>query len=158
MKHKNKLALMVAMGVALGSLGAYAQPDGSDASGPPPGGPHGRPNPGMLLLSLLDKYDTNHDGVLDATELAALKKDIQDGKIQPPGRSRGPGDGDSAGPRQPPSVEALLEKFDTNKDGKLDATELEALLKDLRAHRPPMGGPRGGFGGPPPGGDEGPQK
>ena len=48
----------------------------------------------------------------------------------------------------------LLAKFDLNKDGMLDETELAALLKDMQAHRPPppplAGGPAGPHGPPPP--------
>lgn len=162
MKTNTKIALLAALGLTLASIGALAQSDSSEPTSlPPVAGPHGRPAPGVLLLTLLDKYDTNHDGQLDATEMANLRKDVKDGKIQPPGGGKGPGE--AAGMRQPPTAKELIAQFDTDKDGKLDAAELEALLKFLHEHRPPMlrgghghgGPPEGadGAGGPPPGAD-----
>jgi hypothetical protein len=160
MKNSVKLALLAAFGLTTAPLTLWAQAD--DATPPAPQGTETsagrRPNPGAHLLALLDKYDTNHDGQLDKSELAAMKKDIQENKIaRPPGRPAGRGLGgpngggerDSAagleaGPQRPPAPEKLLAKFDADKDGKLDAAELTALLKDLQSHRPQMGGMRGG--------------
>ena len=146
MKKAHKLALLAAIGLTAGGLITYAQSEASD----PPGGPQGRPGPGALLLSLLDKYDANHDGQLDQTELAKLRSDIQDGKIQPPRRGgggpSGPPGGNDAGMRQPPSAKDLIKQFDTDNDGKLDEAELTAMLKFMHEHRP-MHGP-GGPGGP----------
>jgi len=118
--------------------------------GPRPGGPGaGPPRPPKELL---DKYDLNKDGKLDEKERAALQKDIEDGKIQPP--PGGPGERARGGPGGAPTAKELLAKFDLNKDGMLDETELAALLKDMQAHRPPppplAGGPAGPHGPPPP--------
>jgi len=122
---------------------------------------------GQVVLSLLDKYDVNKDGVLDQTELATLRQDIQAGKIAPPARNQNPpngppgprnapgqeqgsaspnsrGPGQHAGPPPPLSAQQILAKFDANKDGKLDETELAAFVKDMQAHRPP---PPPGFPG-----------
>lgn len=109
-----------------------------------PGGPGF--GPGQPPKEVLDKYDTNQDGKLDENERAALHKDIQEGKVQPPfGRGqRSPGFG------PPPTAQGILEKFDADKDGKLDATELNAFLKSMPRGRGPMGGAMGGAGGPPP--------
>ena len=38
---------------------------------------------------LLQKYDVNHDGQLDETERATIRKEIEDGKLQPPPFGRG---------------------------------------------------------------------
>jgi hypothetical protein len=43
-------------------------------------------------------------------------------------------------------AEQLMNKFDANKDGKLDEGELTQALTALRAHRPPQGGGQGGQG------------
>jgi Ca2+-binding EF-hand superfamily protein len=211
MKNSAKFALVAALGLTLAAVTVNAQTDAADASaGPRPGGPPpGAPRLGLVLKDLLEKYDINKDGQLDQTELAALRKDIDDGKIGPPaggppggpaGR-RGPGgpggrpplpkeildkydvnkDGklDEAeraalhkdiqdgkiqlpggGPQgqggpglgHPPTAKEIMAKFDVDKDGKLDETELTAFLQDMRQHRPPPGGPGGpGPGGPPPG-------
>jgi hypothetical protein len=99
--------------------------------GPPPGGPSDRP-----------------DGRKDARfDDSGPPRDGRD--FGPPGGGREFGDR-GPGQRGPaPSADAILEKFDTNKDGKLDKTELAVFLKDLQSRRPPplAGGPRPG--GPP---------
>jgi Ca2+-binding EF-hand superfamily protein len=131
--------------------------------GPPPGGPMaggqmGGGKAGMAQMGppkeILDKYDLNKDGKLDETERAALEKDIADGTFQPPARMggprgmRGPGaQGFGGGPAHtPPTAKQLLEKFDVNKDGVLDETELAAMVADMAAHRPhpPQGLPTPG--------------
>src|SRR5215469_15361791 len=121
MKMAHKLALLAAVVLTTGGIITYAQSDSSDPSGPPSSGPQGRPGPGALLLTLLDKYDTNHDGVLDQTELANLRSDIQAGKILPPRRGGGgfgaPPEGTDAGMRQPPSANDLIKQFDSDNDG-----------------------------------------
>ncbi len=158
MKTSKKLALVGAAGLALAGLLAYAQPgqpnqgSGDRPPGPPPGKMFGQ-----MLLGLLTKYDVNQDGVLDQTELAALRQDIKDNKIGPPKRDGGPGG--KNGPPPPLTASQVLEKFDADKDGKLDENELTAFLEDMAAHRPPpppgFGRPGGhgpsGPGGPPPG-------
>ena len=155
MKRTTTLSLIAAIAIALAGLVAYAQ---SDPAGQPPaqgiGAPrHGPPNPGQMIKNLLDKYDVNKDGILDQSEMAALRKDIDDGKIGPPGPGdrgpRGPGAPGGQGFGPPPTAKQLMEKYDADKDGKLDETELSALLKDMHQHRPaPPGGQ--GAGGPPP--------
>jgi len=55
--------------------------------GPPP---PGAGSAGRLPQEILDKYDVNKDGKLDETERAALRKDIEDGKIAPPPGHHGP--------------------------------------------------------------------
>ncbi len=151
MKTAHKLALLAAIGLTASSLIAYAQSDASEPSGPPGDTQQGRPGPGSLLLNLLDKYDANHDGQLDQTELAKLRSDIQAGKIQPPrrgmGGAGGPSGGNAQGMHQPPSAKDLIKQFDADNDGKLDEAELTAMLKFMHEHRPPMHG-RGGPGGP----------
>ena len=170
MKKAHKLALLAAIGLTAGGLTTYAQSDSTDPSGPPPGGPQGRPGPGTLLLGLIDKYDANHDGQLDQAELATLRSDIQAGKIQPPrqggpgGVPGGPRGGTDTGMHQPPSAKDLIKQFDTDNDGKLDEAELTAMLKFMHEHRPMHGpggpGGQGGPGGPggPPPGDNPPQQ
>lgn len=125
---------------------------------PGPAGLRGQRGPGQLPKDLIEKYDLNKDGKLDESERAALRADVEAGKIQPPGpglRGQGRGGPDALGA---PSAKDVLQKFDTDKDGKLDEAELTAFLKDMAQHRPPMRGRRGpggpgGPGGPPPAGD-----
>lgn len=142
MKRHNKIAMIGALGLALASGAAWAQtaPDGQ-VRGPGPGGRKMGPPPPEIM----EKYDANKDGQLDETERAALKQDIADGKIQPP--QRGPGG--PGGPRPPmgPPPKEILEKYDVNKDGKLDDTEHAAIRKDIEAGKLQ---PPGRRGGPPP--------
>lgn len=199
MKTRTKLLLITALGLGLARSAVFAQTDAANQAPtePPPGPPPGQ-HFSHLLTNLLDKYDVNKDGTLDQTELSTLKQDLADGKITPPpppGGPRGlrapgmprlpkdiidqydvnkdgkldaderaalhkdieagkvqlPGPGVPGGP--PPALDAaqVLAKFDANKDGMLDQTELAAFLKDLAAHRPPPPPGIGGPGGPPPG-------
>ncbi|PWU20695.1 MAG: hypothetical protein C5B50_03320 [Verrucomicrobia bacterium] len=200
MKASVKLALVSWVGFALATLPSLSQPAQGGPPGPgnaditgPDGGPPG-PGPGgpqsggpqnfrrppggapgqrlgQVVLSLLDKYDANKDGVLDQTELASLRQDIQAGKIAPPARNpnsaggppgprSAPGQADAPpganqrGPGQhggppPLSVKQILAKYDADNDGKLDETELAAFLKDVHAHRPPPPPGFPGMGGPP---------
>jgi Ca2+-binding EF-hand superfamily protein len=144
MKQMTKLALMGALGICLMGVAAYAQntdpAQGADPGAPPRG-------PGAFLLGLLDKYDVNHDGQLDANELAAFRKDIEAGNLPPPPGGRGP-----RGPGGPPPLpKDILDKYDVNHDGKLDETERAALHKDIQEGKiqlPFPGGRAGGPGGP----------
>lgn len=120
---KTKTLLTLAAVLSALSLTAYAQ----DAGGPPSGDDHGGPGGGQggpgghrpmpLIISALD---ANHDGVIDADEIAnataALKKLDKngDGKLtrdeylgKPPGGGGGhgkggPGGSDNDGPQGPP--------------------------------------------------------
>jgi hypothetical protein len=159
-----------------------------DAGGPPPGGnppyrqggPGGPGGPGgrhMPPSPLIEALDANHDGVIDANEIAnaaAALKTLDkngDGQLTPDelrpqgGDHQGPPPGaPGSGPRRmPPSP--LMGALDANHDGVIDATEIAnapAALKALDKNgdgkltmdelRPPR--PQGGdHQGPPPGPD-----
>ena len=59
-----------------------------------------------MRKEILDKYDKNHDGVLDADERAAYDKDRAARKAE------------------------RLQKYDKNHDGKLDESEKTAMRAD----------------------------
>ncbi len=166
MKTMRTFALLSVLGT-LASVSAWAQPAPGDQ--PPPQRPPqdrsswGRPDPETRRKALLSKYDTNKDGKLDDSERAAIGKDVEDGKFDPRllgGRPGGPGFGPgprglrgAGGPDFGPRHQELLDKYDANKDGKLDAAEHEAIRKDIESGKlqpPPFGPRRGGFGPPPP--------
>lgn len=94
MKTTKTLALIGALGMLAGA--ALAQPaPGEDSAQRPPQDRFGgdRPDPEMRRKMLTEKYDANKDGKLDDSELAAIGKDVVEGKFGPPpgqGR-RGPG-------------------------------------------------------------------
>lgn len=144
MRKTTALAFLLGLGVTLAPLAAQAQPLPPDqpTDGPGAGPPPGMRGPGQHLKTLLDKYDVNKDGILDKDELAALKKDIDEGKIPPPpgvgarstGGQQGPG---SPAFHGPPTAKEIIQKYDVDKDGKLDETELTAFLNDMHQHRPP---------------------
>lgn len=121
------------------------QPPGPLGAGPRAlgGGPQRH-----LPQEVIDQYDGNKDGQLDETERAALRADIESGKLPPPALGRGP-----RGPMgQAMSAKQILAAFDADKDGKLDEAELKAFL-DSRPGPGPLhrraGGPR--LGQPPAG-------
>jgi len=157
---KAAIILALALGVSAGAVLAQ------DAGGPPPpGGPGGpgmnsrRPPPPLVLA-----LDLNHDGVIDADEIAnapaalkALDKN-GDGKLtqdelRPPrpenaangdannpprwdGPGGGPGGPPGANGRRPPP-DPLMQALDVNHDGVIDADEIAnapAALKMLDAN------------------------
>ncbi len=65
--------------------------------------------------TLIQKFDTNGDGVLDATERANMRAAFE---------------AKHAARRQ-----AMLDKYDTNKDGKLEPAERAAMRNDLLTQR-----------------------
>jgi Ca2+-binding EF-hand superfamily protein len=155
MKMITKLGLLGALGLAFAGFSGYAQTEAPapEPGGPVPGMPHRPPPLGEVLNQIIERYDANHDGQLDATELAALRKDIEDGKIGPPPGAPGMPRPGARGPGLLPKE--ILDKYDLNKDGKLDENERAALRKDIEDGKiqPPFPGhgPRGPAGGPGPG-------
>lgn len=131
---------------------ATLQQDVASGKVQPPGPPAGAPGrfggpQRHLPKEILDQYDANKDGQLDDTERAALRKDIESGKIPAP--AGGPGPRGPLGER--PTASQILKQFDANKDGMLDETELNAFL-DSR----PGPGPMHRRGGGPPFGQQPP--
>ena len=161
MKTSTKLALISSVALGMSAWTSTAQDAGgtpADGQRPPrrqggPGRDGQRPPPPAIIAAL----DANGDGVIDADEIAnasaALTKLDKngDGKLTPdefigprPGGFGGPD-----GPHGPPPKE-ILDKYDLNKDGKLDESEHAALRKDIedgKIQPPPH--PRHP-GGPPP--------
>ena len=184
---RNTFALALA---ALGSLTLVAGAQDNANDGPPPGGPGpfgfpGRPRwhhppPLPIVLAL----DTNHDGIIDAAEIANASAALRtltnsDGVLTtneylPPL----PKDAPPNAPRPP--LPLIIKALDTNHDGVIDAAEIAnapAALRTLDKNRdgvltpdeylgrrpgppPPFGGggdQGNGPGGPPPdGGPDGP--
>ncbi len=121
--NTKQVILVSSLGVLLAVGAAQAQPaDG----GPGPRPPRGPMLMHQGLLGLLDRYDINKDGQLDASEIASLKADIESGKIAPPPGERGR----VAHRPLPPQI---LEQYDLNKDGKLDEAERAALQTDIQS-------------------------
>jgi Ca2+-binding EF-hand superfamily protein len=104
----------------------------------------------MMGIALLHALDTNGDGVLDASEIAAATASLKkldtnsDGEISrdelraavPPAmmenlRAGLPGTGGGAPGGNPEAAMArLMTQFDTNKDGKLEKSELPPRLQE----------------------------
>jgi hypothetical protein len=120
----------------------------------------------------LEAIDANHDGEIDATELANAPSRLKtldknrDGQLTEDelrfsfsGRRRGggPPGGPGGGPGGPGGgpggggVQKVLERFDTNKDGMLDTQERAAARAYVKSRGPGQGmpgrGPGGGPGG-----------
>ena len=131
--------LLIAVALGLSAFNLPAQdPGGDQPPGPPPGGPRGgrlhRPPP------LIAALDANHDGRIDATEIANsfaalatldLNKDGQltADELQPPPPT-GAADGQQApppppgGPGRPGFKLPLMTALDTDGDGVLSAQEI----------------------------------
>jgi hypothetical protein len=111
----------------------------------PNGGAGGRRHAGAPeehVRQIISKYDKDGDHALNATELAAFFDAVHQRVEQhgtPPSGSSTPGTPSpsgragrhAAGTAQERATRAI-EKFDKNGDGKLDATELVALLHAVR--------------------------
>jgi hypothetical protein len=145
------LACGLAVGAAQDSAPQPPRHGGGQFRGP--GGPMGGPPP------IINTLDANHDGAIDATEIANASAALAtldkngDGKLtreEFAGRPGGPGR-----PQKEP-----MGKYDTDQDGKLDRTERQAWHQDARGGNtqlPPPGqgpglrgprGPRGPQGAP----------
>ena len=110
---------IIAAALALGAsaLIIVAQDSGGAPGGPPGGGPGRRGGMRPPLPAVVRALDANHDGVVDADEIAnapaalkTLDKD-GDGKLtmqelmgpRPPGMGRPPGGGPNPGDNAPPT-------------------------------------------------------
>ena len=109
------------------------------------GGRHGRRGPDQAQL--LEKYDANHNGVLDPEEKAAAKADWEAHRKEREAKMLERFDANHNGTIDPEEREAMkaqrearraemLKKYDTDGDGKLSPSEREALRKDMRAQHP----------------------
>ncbi len=147
-KHSLKLLIATAALALAGTAAIFADDTAAptapaDNAGRPPHRGGGRP---PLPPEILAKYDVNKDGKLDETERAALKADVDAGKVSlpkhGPGGPGGPeGKGGKGGKGRPVPPEVLA-KYDANNDGKLDDTERAKLKADIDSgafvppHRP----------------------
>lgn len=109
--------LLVLLALSASALVVNAQ----DAGGPPPDGGHHQGGPGgpggrrMPPSPLMEALDANHDGVIDATEIANASAALKtldkngDGKLtqdelrphRPDGQGRPPGGPDGQAPQHP---------------------------------------------------------
>jgi Ca2+-binding EF-hand superfamily protein len=107
---------------------------------------HGRRGPSEAQL--LEKYDANHNGVLDPEEKEAARKEFrarrEQGREQHQARLLEKFDTNHNGKIDPEERQAMqaqrearraemLKKYDTDGDGKLSPAEREAMRKDMRA-------------------------
>jgi Ca2+-binding EF-hand superfamily protein len=74
---------------------------------------------------MIQKFDKNGDGALDATELGAALAAHKEEHAKKTGKVAKEGKG--------PTAEELIKRFDANGDGKLNAAELQTMLSALHA-------------------------
>jgi Ca2+-binding EF-hand superfamily protein len=144
MKKTTIAALVVATAAAGFTIARADQGDGKGF-----GGRHGRRGPDQAQL--LEKYDANHNGVLDPEEKEAAKTEFrarrEQGREQRQAKLLEKFDTNHNGTIDPEERQAMqaqrearraemLKKYDTDGDGKLSDSEREALRKDMRAQHP----------------------
>lgn len=103
--------MIVMMGVALAMGLVFGPPLASGAE--TPGDPFGQGIHSRVSPAVMARYDLDHDGVLNAVEKAALRKDIAE-KVDPIRKS-------------------MLQQYDWNRNGKLDADERAAMTEARKA-------------------------
>lgn len=86
---------------------------------------------GKMREALLKKFDANGNGQLEPAELEAAKAALEKMRAEN-GKGKGKGKGGKGdGARR----EAMLKKFDTNGNGKLDPDEMQAAKAELQKRR-----------------------
>jgi Ca2+-binding EF-hand superfamily protein len=134
---KKTIAALVVATAAAGFTVARAE-QGDDRGF---GGRHGRRGPDQAQL--LEKFDANHNGVLDPEEKAAAKAEWEAHRAERQAKMLERFDANHNGTIDPEEREAMkaqrearraemLKKYDTDGDGKLSDSEREALRKDFR--------------------------
>ena len=117
-----------------------------------------RPHRGMMnpeqRKQMLEKFDTDKDGKLSDEERKAAREEFMKNRPQRPQMPGQPGAQGPQGPRgphrgmmDPEQQKKMLEKFDTDKDGKLSDEERKAAREEFMKNHPQMPGRRGGRGG-----------
>lgn len=124
-------------------------------------GTSGRPDRAELRKMLLEKFDSDGDGQLNQQERAAARKAREERRAagqQGPGQGKRRRPGAAGGNNGQAGNRAdfrkrLLDRFDTDGDGKLNETERKAARSEMRSKRGmrgrPMAGRRGGRAGKP---------
>jgi len=137
-----KKTMIAALVVATAAAGfTVARADQGDDKGF--GGRHGRRGPDQAQL--LEKFDANHNGVLDPEEKAAAKAEWESHRKERQAKLLEKFDTNHNGTIDPEERQAMqaqrearraemLKKYDTDGDGKLSDSEREALRKDMREH------------------------
>lgn len=122
-----RIALAAFLATA-GFVVAVANPLAAQTTPAPASAPQGGPDHATTRDEALaradrrfDEMDTNKDGKLDATELAARRHPITPGAMPPPPPPEG-----AAPPPPPPPGGRMLARLDTNGDGIIDRTEFRA--------------------------------
>ncbi len=133
---KKMIAALVVATAAAGVTNARA--DQGDDTGLGGGRRHHRNK-----QALLEKYDVNHNGVLDPEEKEAAKKDFEARRAERHAKLLEKYDTNHNGTLDPEERTAMkadrqarraeiMKKYDTDGDGKLSPAEREALRKDMR--------------------------
>ncbi len=89
---------------------------------------------GSTAQQMIDKFDKNGDGKLDANELATALQERQEKHAKSEKVVKtGKGANEFGAGSNTTRAEELIKKFDTNGDHKLDATELQNMLNAVQA-------------------------
>ena len=105
--------MMTKLKLALALSGSLLASIGGIASAQNWGGSAGGSNIGPRKAAILQKYDANGDGQLDAQEKAAMRADFQ--------------------AKRQAKKQEMVAKYDTNKDGKLEPAERQVMRAEKAA-------------------------
>ncbi len=95
----------------------------------------GPPPDSTRRKALLEKFDMDGDGRLSPSEMAAARPEGGPGSQKQEVAEVDAGKAGESGLRHDTEMQAILEKFDVNNDGKLSPAEMEALRKARPAQK-----------------------
>ncbi|MEE8154648.1 MAG: redoxin domain-containing protein [Phycisphaerales bacterium] len=102
---------------------------------------------GFGFGQMLERFDTNSNGKLDADELSELPQRMRDRILEADSNDDGAIDESEIKAMQDAQRKRTLERYDKDGDGKLSDEEREAMRQDRRGGRGGDGGRLGGRGG-----------
>ncbi len=102
---------------------------------------------GFGFGQMLERWDTNGNGKIDANELSELPQRMKDRILEADTNGDGAIDESEIKAMQDAQRKRMLERYDKDGDGELSDVEREAMRQDRRGGRGGDGGRRGGRGG-----------
>ncbi len=127
------MTTLIAAGLMICSIGSANAADGKGPEGK--GKRDSQKGRADFQKKMLEKFDKNGDGQLSADEKEAAKAAFEARKGGKPGEKGFNGKGGRGKDFGGKGREAMMKKFDTNSDGKLDETEKAAAKEAFQKRR-----------------------